>query len=207
MDLIDKKKILINELINEGCLKTPRIIQAMKDIPREIFVNKDDRDFAYADQPLSIGTGQTISAPHMVAMMTEILDPQKEEKVLEVGSGSGYQAAVLSKLVKKVVTMELESRLVTKARKNLKKAGIRNVEVRHGDGSLGYPKEAPYDKIIVTCATDELYPAWEEQLVQNGILLAPVSSGRYQDLTIAYKEIGGFRLQKSLSVIFVPLRH
>ncbi len=207
MDLSDKKKVLIKGLVAEGYLKSPRVIKAMMDVPREDFVDPDQRDFAYSDTPLFIGSGQTISAPHMVAIMTEMLRPGKADRVLEVGSGSGYQAAVLSRLVKKVFSIELEGELVEFARKNLKEAGIRNVEVIQGDGSRGYPEGAPFDKVIVTCGTDRLYPAWKEQLREGGILLAPVNADPHQELIIATKKNGELRSREVLSCAFVPLRH
>jgi protein-L-isoaspartate(D-aspartate) O-methyltransferase len=207
MDLSDKKKMLIEGLQREGYLKSPKIVKAFMEIPRENFLRPEERSYAYADQPLPIGSGQTISAPHMVAIMTELLNPEKTDRVLEVGAGSGYQAAILSKLVSKVYTVELEAELVSLARKNLKKLGIRNVQVMKGDGSLGLKREAPFDKIIVTCATDKIYPAWKEQLKEGGLILAPVESGYYQELTLAKKKKGRLEVRKVLSCVFVPLRH
>lgn len=203
----DKKRVLVESLREEGYLRSPEVIRAFMGIPREGFVRPEDRPHAYSDQPLHIGSGQTISAPHMVAIMTELLKPGKADSVLEVGAGSGYQAAILSRLVRKVYTVELEAGLVRLARENLKVIGIRNVEVIQGDGSLGLPERAPFEKIIVTCAADRIYPAWEEQLREGGILLAPVGSGHYQELTLATKKGGRIRAREVLSCVFVPLRH
>jgi protein-L-isoaspartate(D-aspartate) O-methyltransferase len=161
MDLDDKKRMLIRDLKRQGYLKTPGVIRAFTDVPREGFVKPEDREHAYIDEPLHIGSGQTISAPHMVAIMTELLEPRRTDTVLEIGSGSGYQAAILSRLVKRVFSAELVPALVSLARRNLRGAGVSNVEVIQGDGSLGWPEHAPYEKIIVTCGTDKLYPAWE----------------------------------------------
>lgn len=207
MDLSDKKKMLIEDLQREGYLKSPKIIKAFREIPREAFIRHEERSYAYADQPLPIGSGQTISAPHMVAIMTELLRPEKTDNILEVGAGSGYQAAILSKLVSKFYTVELEAELVSLARKNLKKAGIKNVQVFQGDGSLGLEREAPFDKIIVTCATDNIYPAWKEQLKEGGLIIAPVGSGYYQELTLAKKKKSRLEIREIISCVFVPLRH
>ncbi len=207
MGLADKKEALIKSLRKEGCLKSPGVIRAFMEIPREGFVRPEDRPWAYSDHPLHIGSGQTISAPHMVGIMTSLLEPEKTDRVLEIGAGSGYQAAILSRLVERVYTVELEKELADLARRNLKRAGIGNVRVVHGDGSLGLQEHAPYDKIMVTCATDRLYPAWKEQLREGGILLAPVGSGYHQELTLAVKRKGGFRTKHVLSCVFVPLRH
>jgi protein-L-isoaspartate(D-aspartate) O-methyltransferase len=207
MGLADKKRVLAKSLREEGYLRNPRVIRAFMNVPREEFVRPEDRPYAYSDQPLHIGSGQTISAPHMVAIMTELLRPGKADRVLEIGAGSGYQAAILSRLVKMVYTVELEAGLVSLARENLKRARIRNVEVIRGDGSLGLPEKAPFEKIIVTCATDRLYPAWQEQLRERGILLAPVGSGYHQELTLATKKKGRMITREVLSCVFVPLRH
>ena len=207
MDYADKKEMLIKDLVEGGYLKTPEIIKAFRKIPREGFVGDSQRDYAYSDEPLHIGSGQTISAPHMVAIMTELLEPGKTDKVLEIGAGSGYQAAVLSKLVKNVYSVELEHDLVGFARDNLRKAGIRNVDVLEGDGSKGLPEEAPFDRIIVACGSDKIYPAWKEQLREGGIILAPVDEGNHQRIVVMRKEKGGFSERKGLTCVFVPLRH
>jgi protein-L-isoaspartate(D-aspartate) O-methyltransferase len=207
MGLADKKKMLIEDLKEGGYLKGSGVIKAFEEVPREAFVSPDERDHAYTDQPLGIGYGQTISAPHMVAIMTELLEPERTDTVLEIGAGSGYQAAILSRLVKKVYSIELEKELAGLAKRNLKEAGYANVEVMQGDGSLGYPEGSPYNKIIVTCGTDRIYPAWEEQLSEGGILLAPVNAGLYQELIYVRKERGRLKKTRILSCSFVPLRH
>lgn len=207
MELEDKKKSLITHLKREGYLKTRQVEKAMMEVSRELFVRPEDRPHAYADQPLVIGSGQTISAPHMVAIMTELLEPGKSDTILEVGGGSGYQAAVLSRLVRKVYSVELVPELVSRARVNLKKSGFGNVEVREGDGSLGRPEHAPFDKIIITCGTDKIYPAWKEQLKEDGILLAPVNAGHFQELILARKKGNDLKEKKVLNCSFVPLRH
>ena len=207
MELTDKKEMLIRDLKEEGYLKSPKVIKAFREIPRETFVSLDQRMYAYVDQPLHIGHGQTISAPHMVAITTELLEPKKCDVVLEIGAGSGYQAAILSTLVKQVYSIELEKGLVSLSKNNLKNAGIRNVDVLQGDGSKGLPREAPFEKVIVTCGSDKLYPAWEEQLKEGGILLVPLDSGHHPELTLARKSKGQLLCRGVLPCVFVPLRH
>lgn len=201
------KDWLVRNLINEGYLKTLRIIKAFKSVDRSVFVPKEHRIHAYADYPLPIGRGQTISAPHMVAIMTELLEPQKTDKVLEIGAGSGYQAAILSKLVNKVYTIELDPELADFAKENLKKAGIKNVEVIVGDGSKGYEKEAPYDKIILTCATEDFPKPLIEQLKEGGIIMGPLGDSFFQNLIVARKIKGRLERKNYGGCVFVPLRH
>jgi protein-L-isoaspartate(D-aspartate) O-methyltransferase len=201
-----ERDILIKNLVGQGYLKTRKVIGVFGKIPREDFVLQGDRAFAYADYPLSILAGQTISAPHMVAIMTELLEPGKKDKVLEIGAGSGYQAAILSKLVRKVYSVEVDQELVTFAKNNLEKAGIRNVEVIQGDGSKGYEKKKPYDRIIVTCATPEIFGSWVSQLKMSGILLAPVGGGFYQELIKIRKTSKGLEKKNYGGCAFVPLR-
>jgi protein-L-isoaspartate(D-aspartate) O-methyltransferase len=201
------KKRLVEKLRREGYLRSPGVVKAFMEVRREDFIPPGARDHAYADQPLPIGRGQTISAPHMVAVMTELLEPDAKDRVLEVGAGSGYQAAVLSKLVKKVYAIELEPELSEFARANLKSAGIGNVEVICGDGSRGYPRAKPYEKIIVTCACPEIPEPLVEQLKEGGILLAPVGGGFSQTLVKGKKEKGKLRTRGILECVFVPLRH
>ena len=207
MDFFHKRVSLVRYLVDQGILKTSRIIEAFKTVPRELFVPEKYRKSAYSDEPLPIGFNQTISAPHMVAMMTELLEPKKTDKVLEVGAGSGYQAAVLSRLVRKVYTIELEPDLVKFASRNIRKAGIKNVQIMQGDGSKGYPKEAPYDKVIVTCACPEIPDALVEQLKEGGIILAPVGGGWSQELIKGVKRKGRLETKNCGGCVFVPLRH
>jgi protein-L-isoaspartate(D-aspartate) O-methyltransferase len=204
--MVSEKDRLIKNLMAEGYLKTEKIINAFRDVPREEFVLSGDKRIAYADYPLQIGGGQTISAPHMVAIMTELLDPQKTDKVLEIGAGSGYQAAILSNLVKNIYTVEIDPVLADMASENLRRAGYKNVQIITGDGSLGYPKQKPYDKIIVTCATPKIFDAWKSQIKNNGMILAPVNSGFYQTLTMLIKKGSGFEKTVHGGCAFVPLR-
>jgi protein-L-isoaspartate(D-aspartate) O-methyltransferase len=206
MGIVEDREMLISKLTGEGYLKSEGVIEAFREVPREEFVSASDRNFAYSDYPLQIGHGQTISAPHMVAIMTELLKPKKGDKVLEIGAGSGYQAAILSGLVNYVYSIEVEAELAMSAKNNLLKAGCKNVNVMVGDGSKGYPPAAPYDKIIVTCATPEIFQAWKEQVKEGGIILAPVGGFYHQELILLRKTKDGFEQEKHGGCIFVPLR-
>lgn len=205
-ELKEKRGVLIEHLTSEGILKSPRIIRAFRETPRHLFVRERDVKFAYSDYPLPIGYSQTISAPSIVAMMTELLEPVKSDRVLEIGSGSGYQAAILSRLVSRVYTVERDPFLAEFARRNLEKVRLRNVEVLKGDGWLGYPKEAPYDKIIAACAVPRISSDWVEQLKEKGIMTAPVGSSWFQELTVGRKIRGRLKTKNYGGCMFVPLR-
>ena len=209
-DFSVERKKLVESLIAEGILKTPEVIRAFLKVPREEFVPPELRDYAYDDRPLPIGYGQTISAPHMVAIMTEELGPRRGDKVLEVGTGSGYQAAILAEIVKPeghVWTIERVKELVIFARNNLRRTGYdRYVTVVHGDGSLGLPEHAPYDKIIVTAAAPSIPENLVKQLKPTGRMVIPVGGQYYQVLKIVSKdEHGNVKVSNSVPCIFVPL--
>ncbi|MCX6817792.1 MAG: protein-L-isoaspartate(D-aspartate) O-methyltransferase [Candidatus Aenigmarchaeota archaeon] len=205
-EFYERRERMVSELVTQGLLRTEKIIKAFLEVPRHVFGGEQNERFAYGDYPIPIPDSQTVSAPHMVAAMTELLRPERKDKVLEIGSGSGYQAAILSKLVKKVYTTEISPELAAFARSNLKKAGANNVEVMLADGSEGYAKAKPYDKIIVTCATPEIFDAWLAQLKVGGILIAPLGSGFYQELIHIKKTAKGIEKNNYGSVAFVPLR-
>jgi len=206
MDLSEEKSMLIANLISEGYLKTDKVVKAFRDVPREMFVNESDTTHAYSDYPLDIGCGQTISAPHMVAMITELLRLRPKDKVLEIGAGSGYQAAILSRLAGSVYAIELEPGLAALSKNNLTKAGIDSVHVIAGDGSKGLPQAAPFDRIVVSCATPEIFPAWKSQLADGGILIAPVGGFFRQELIVLKRSGGAFAEESHGDVMFVPLR-
>ncbi len=206
MDIPEEREMLLSKLIGEGYLRTEKVIAAFREVPREQFVSDSERLFAYKDYPMGIGSGQTISAPHMVAMMTELLRPRRSDTVLEIGSGSGYQAGILSKLVSSVYTIEVLPELALLARKNIESAGQTNVSVLLGDGSAGYPPSAPYDRIIVTCAAPEILPAWKDQLKPGGIIVAPVGGFYHQELTVLKKTEDGFSEERHGGCVFVPLK-
>ena len=169
-----KKATLFNKLQKNKLIKDDKVLQAFQAIPREMFVLEDSIEQAYYDGPLSIGYRQTISQPTTVLTMVDALELKKTDKVLEIGAGSGYEAAILSQLSDQVYSVEIVPELVSFAKTNLTKAKVKNVEVIQWDGGLGYDKQAPYDKIIVSAACDKIPEALIDQLVEGGILIAPV---------------------------------
>jgi protein-L-isoaspartate(D-aspartate) O-methyltransferase len=183
------------------------VMQAMREVPRHEFVPEMSRDLAYANGPIPIGYGQTISQPYIVALMTDLLEPEAGHVILEVGTGSGYQAAVLSRLVKQVYSMEDVEPLVEPAQERLRQLGYQNVEVRHGDGYFGWPEHAPYDGIIVTCGAPHVPQPLVEQLKPGGKLVIPVGHELFgQVLLLVEKQPNGDVVQKKvLDVAFVPL--
>ncbi len=199
------KEELIKKLKKQGYLKSKKVIDAMREIPREIFIPDEQKNYAYYDMPLEIGYGQTISAPHMVAIMLEALDLKEDSKVLEIGTGTGYHAAMVAKISSKghVYTVERVKELAEKAQKNFKKLGIKNITVVIGDGSFGLPEYAPYTHIYATCSAPDVPPALIKQLSLNGRLLIPV--GRvYGELILIEKN---YRIKKKSlgGCAFVPM--
>jgi protein-L-isoaspartate(D-aspartate) O-methyltransferase len=186
-------------------IKDRRVLQAMRQVPRHLFVPPAYRERAYDDCPLPIDERQTISQPYMVAWMTELLRLAGEESVLEVGTGSGYQAAVLSRLAHFVYTMERIPSLAEDARKRLRDAGIENVEVVVGDGSEGLPEHAPFEGIIVTAGSPSVPPRLVEQLADGGRLVIPVGSSAVQMLTVIERREDGTITREEGSCVFVPL--
>ena len=184
----------------------PRIRQSMANVPRHLFVPPAEESLAYINHALPIGCGQTISQPFIVALMTELLETRPDHVVLEVGTGSGYQAAVLSPLIKKLYSIEVIEELATSAAERLQRLGYDNVEVRAGDGGLGWPENAPYDGIIVTAAAHAVPPALVEQLKPGGRLVIPVGGPYGQDLRLIEKRPDGSVKSRSvIPVAFVPL--
>jgi len=194
---------MINELRKQGI--SERVLDAMRRVPRHLFVPEKERKNAYVDHPLPIGCGQTISAPHMVAIMCDLLDIQDGMKILEIGAGSGYHAAVMGLLAGSghVYAVERIKTLVEFAKDNLKKAGITNVSVIWGDGSLGLPDHAPYDRISVACAAPEILKSLTDQLKTGGKLVIPV--GRYYQQLYLVTKVNGLKKEAKGGVVFVPL--
>lgn len=184
-----------------------RVIDALRRTPRDEFVPPGLRHSAYDNRPLPIGHGQTISQPYIVALMTDLIRPRPDDVVLEIGTGSGYQAAILAQLVKRVYSMEIVDALAAQAGERLRRLGYENVEVRAGNGRLGWPEHAPYDAIVVTAAAARIPPALIEQLKPGGILTIPIGVQHVaQDLLVVRKhEDGGVEERHVLPVVFVPL--
>ncbi len=203
---MEEKDALLDRLISWGYLKSPAVIQAMREVKREHFIPGEIERFAYADSPLPIGGDQTISAPHMVAIMCENADLEEGQKVLEVGAGSGYHACVTSHVTKsRVYSIERLEELAKEAEANLDKAGCSNVTVIVGDGTLGLPEEAPFDRIIVTAAAPDIPQPLFDQLKSGGKLLVPVGSKLSQNLMRITKEGDGFSSKNLGGCVFVPL--
>lgn len=186
----------------------PAVLDAMRAVPREAFVLPRDRDLAYANEALSIGYGQTISQPFIVALMTDLMDAEPTDVVLEVGTGSGYQAAIAARLVRHVYSIEVVPELAARAEALLASQGVTNVSVRAGDGALGWPEHAPYDAILVTAAAAALPPALVSQLRPGGRLICPLGKPwDVQELMVMDKAANGTLTSRSvLQVRFVPLR-
>jgi protein-L-isoaspartate(D-aspartate) O-methyltransferase len=200
-------KNLIKYWQSTGTVKDKKLIEAFKSVPRGKFIREGFLDEVYADHPLPIGHGQTISQPTTVMIMIEALELKKTDKVLEVGAGSGWCAAIMSKLAKKIITTEIILELVEFAKNNIKKCNIKNVEVIHYDGSQGYEKEAPYNKIMVTAACPTIPKPLLSQLKNGGILIAPVGSLYYGQKMVKVVKKGNKLEEENLgSFVFVPLK-
>ena len=201
---VARNKMVDDEIVAAG-VKNPRVIEAMRKTPRHEFMPLAQRKYAYLDMALPIGEGQTISPPFVVAYMTEAIDPQPTDKVLEIGTGSGYQAAVLAKLVREVYTIEIVEKLGRTAAKALEKLRYDNVHVKVGDGFQGWPKQAPFDKIIVTCSPEKVPVTLVQQLREGGRMVIPVGE-RYQQTLYLLKKSNGKLVAEALQpTLFVPM--
>ncbi len=199
-----RNRMVDQEIVAAG-VTNRRVIQAMRDTPRHEFVPMPLRRDSYVDMALPIGHGQTISPPFIVAYMTEQLDPQPGDKVLEIGTGSGYQAAVLSKLVREVYTIEIVEPLGRRAAKDLKRLKYTNVHTKIGDGFLGWPENAPFDKIIVTCSPEKVPPPLVEQLREGGRMIIPVGERFKQVFHLLTKKDGKLEVEALVPTLFVPM--
>jgi protein-L-isoaspartate(D-aspartate) O-methyltransferase len=204
MDTARRREAMVRDQIEARGVRDARLLAALRAVPRERFVPAALQAHAYDDGPLSIGEGQTISQPYIVATMTEQLRPEPGDRVLEVGTGSGYQAAVLARLVARVYTIELVPVLAQRARRALSELGVENVEVFEGDGYRGLPDLAPFDGILVTAAPPEVPPALLEQLAVGGRLVAPVGEAQ-QELRVLEKSAAGVTSETLFPVRFVPM--
>jgi protein-L-isoaspartate(D-aspartate) O-methyltransferase len=201
----ERRRAMIEEQIRQRGVTNPRVLEAMGRVPRERFVPGDVAARAYADTPLPIGYGQTISQPYIVAYMSEVLDVLPTHKVLEIGTGSGYQAAVLGELAREVYTIEIVPELARRATATLEALGYRHVRVREGDGYQGWAEQAPFDRIIVTAAPEEIPKPLLEQLANGGRLVVPVGAqDRTQWMTVVEKTGQGVVERRTIPVQFVP---
>lgn len=200
-----KRREMVETQIKARGIKDERVLKAMLKVKRHLFVPQNLRDSAYGDFPLPIGEGQTISQPYIVALMTEILDLKPEDKVLEIGTGSGYQAAILAEIAKEVYTIEILPKLAERAEKLLKDLGYKNIKVKCGDGYLGWEEFSPFDKIIVTCAPDHIPQPLIDQLKDGGRMVIPVGGRFYQELVLVEKREGKIERKGIIPVLFVPM--
>jgi protein-L-isoaspartate(D-aspartate) O-methyltransferase len=206
-DSFDEKRLLmVAQQLKARDINDPRVLAAMGKVPRHRFVPDNLRSLAYEDHPLPIGSGQTISQPYIVALMTQWAEVKPGDKVLEVGTGSGYQAAVLAELSDRVFSIELLPDLAEAARTHLRDLGYGRVQVRSGDGYQGWPEDAPFDAILVTASAPEVPPALKQQLKEGGRLVIPVGPpGSVQELLLLRKVNGELQEEQRVPVLFVPL--
>jgi protein-L-isoaspartate(D-aspartate) O-methyltransferase len=205
-DFRKEREAMVRDQIAARGVRDARVLEAMLRVPRHLFVPEASRARAYGDHPLPIGRGQTISQPFIVAFMTERLAIEPGEKVLEVGTGSGYQSAVLACLTDRVFSVEIDGELAREAAAALRKLGYGTVRVREGDGFFGWPEEAPFDAVIVTCAASRVPPPLIEQLGEGGRLIIPIEKGPLsQTLTLVTKKNGKTAVRELLDVLFVPM--
>jgi len=206
--VFDENGRLIENMKNEGVLKSKKLEEALRKYRRELFIPENIKHLAYRDAPLSIGYNQTISQPSTVVIMTEALKVENNQRILEIGTGSGWQASLLSYLVGKkgfVYTIEVVEELAEFAKKNIKKFGIKNIKVIFGDGSLGLKEEAPFDRIIVTAATPKIPETLPEQLKINGLMIVPVGNLYLQDMYVVKKLKNKIEKKSIGNFMFVPL--
>jgi protein-L-isoaspartate(D-aspartate) O-methyltransferase len=204
-DFVALRQAMVDGQLADRGIRDPRVLNAMLTVPRHLFVPQTERIYAYQDRPLPIGQNQTISQPYIVALMTELLLLQEDDKVLEIGTGSGYQAAILGQLAGEVHTIERHADLAALAGSLLQEIGADNVQVYIGDGSLGWPQSAPYDAILATASAPSAPQPLLEQLAVGGRLVLPVGGARQQTLQRWVRNEGGFDHEDITPVAFVPL--
>ncbi len=200
-----QRERMVEYQIQRRGVRSPKVLAAMRTVARHEFIPREYRASAYEDHPLPIGYGQTISQPYIVAAMTDALELSPADKVLEIGTGSGYQAAVLGKVITNVYSIEIVPELAKRAEKTLARLGYTNVHVRCGDGYLGWPEEAPFDAVIVTCAPYDIPQPLIDQLAEGGRIVIPVGGRWGQTLVRATKRKGKLIREKLMGVMFVPM--
>jgi protein-L-isoaspartate(D-aspartate) O-methyltransferase len=200
-----RRERMVEQQLKSRGIKDERVLAAMAKVPREEFIPVDTRTDAYEDGPLPIGHDQTISQPYIVAFMTEQLRPGPSDRVLEIGSGSGYQAAILAEIVKDVYTIDIVEPLVKTAEATLQRLGYKNVHIKVGDGYRGWPEEAPFDAVIVTCAPEKVPQPLVDQLKDGGRMVIPVGERFAQQLYLLEKKSGQLKESATLPVRFVPM--
>jgi protein-L-isoaspartate(D-aspartate) O-methyltransferase len=203
---MQKRQAMVERDIKGRGIRDRKVLDTMLNVPRHLFVDESSRSMAYADHPLPIGEGQTISQPYVVALMTEALKLKSTDRVLEIGTGSAYQAAVLAEIVKEVYTIEIRKGLADRATERLKELGYKNVLVKYADGYFGWDEHAPFDAIIITASANHIPPPLIKQLREGGRLIVPLGSTvYYQMLTLVTKRKGDLDVQQLTPVAFVPM--
>jgi protein-L-isoaspartate(D-aspartate) O-methyltransferase len=202
---VEARRRMVSEQLRSRDIVDPRVLAVMGRVPRQCFALKETEHLAYADHPLPIGHHQTISQPYIVALMTQVARLTPESRVLEIGTGSGYQAAVLAELCKEVYSIEIVKPLAEDARERLAALGYKNVTVRHGDGYQGWRERAPFDVILATAAPDHVPPALVEQLAVGGRMVIPVGRGFQELLLLERQKDGKIRREAIAPVLFVPM--
>ena len=205
MDDREQRVHMVERQIAARGVRDPRVLDALREVPRHIFVLEDQKPHAYEDRALPIAGGQTISQPYMVAIMTELLAPEPHHRVLEIGTGSGYQTAILSRLAQHVITIERHPRLALMAEEVFSALGLTNVDIRVGDGTEGLPDEAPFDRILVTAGAPSIPEALKQQLSDRGRLVLPVGPSGFQRLTVIDRFGNSFEQREGEACVFVPL--
>ncbi len=205
MDFAILRKRMVQEQLVPRGIKDPRVLEVFSKIERHKFIPDDFRSSSYADYPVSIGEGQTISQPFIVALMTQSLEVNPEDKILEIGTGSGYQTAVLAGLAKEVYTIERIESLAKRAEALLKEIGYNNITIKVDDGTLGWKENAPFDKIIITAASPRIPLPLTEQLTEKGKLIVPLGESFSQVLTLVEKRADRLQYQQICGCVFVPL--
>jgi protein-L-isoaspartate(D-aspartate) O-methyltransferase len=205
-DFAMKRQRMVDEQLRPRGINDPRVLAVFESTPRHLFIPEESRSWAYADSPLQIGFGQTISQPYIVALMTQLLYLTGAERVLEVGAGSGYQAAILAGLAAEVHTIEFIPELAERAARTLAELELTNIHVHGGDGSEGWPASAPYGAILVAAAAPHVPPPLLEQLAEHGRMILPVGRHGTQELELWQREHGTFEHEAIIPVAFVPLR-
>jgi len=198
-----RERMVEEQIIARG-VKDKKVIEVMKKVPRHLFVPEEYRQYSYEDEPLPIGEGQTISQPYIVAYMTEVLELKEDDKVLEIGTGSGYQTAILAEIVKEVYTVEIIESLSKRAQKVLKELGYKNIHFKVGDGTYGWKEYSPYNAILVTAAPSKIPESLQNQLDEGGRMIIPVGSF-FQELVLVVRQKNKFKKKKLIPVRFVPL--
>jgi protein-L-isoaspartate(D-aspartate) O-methyltransferase len=205
VEFVKEREQMVTEQIMERGITDRNVLAAMRKVPRHLFVPEPYTGSSYEDKPLPIGWNQTISQPYIVAIMTEVLQLRATDRVLEIGTGSGYQAAILAEICDSVYTIDIIKQLADRAAKTLDRFGYKNIRVMHGDGYRGWPEYAPFDAIIVTCAPTRIPKPLSDQLAEGGRMIIPVGERGIQELILLVKKNGRIREESVLPVMFVPM--